>query len=298
MAAAHTRRLVVAFDGTDVGEDALAFGSWLAEATGDVPLVVDVYPEDPVPVLPGIGSQWLGEMRSNAELVLDKARRLLGGRLEAEFRAVAASSAARGLDRVATEVSADMIVLGSTHRGVLRRTGIGKTADRLLQGSSTPVIVAPRGTRDRLLPEPETIGCAYVPTPEGELALRRAADLAERSGALLKIFSVVAHGVEIPDRDRDRDQALVDQARSGIEQAVERARSSLPAHVKAETVLLEGGVVDSLSSIDCTEVQLLVCGSRGYGPVGRVLLGGVSGRLVRRALCPVMVVPRDAVDRD
>jgi hypothetical protein len=24
----------------------------------------------------------------------------------------------------------------------------------------------------------------------------------------------------------------------------------------------------------------------------------VSGRLVRRALCPVMVVPRDAVDRD
>ena len=298
MVAAEKRRLVVAFDGTDVGEDALAFGVWLAEAVDDVPLVVDVFPEDPVPVLPGIGSEWLGEMRSNAESVLDRARRLLGGRLPAEFRAVAASSAARGLDRVATEVSADMIVLGSTHRGALRRTAVGKTADRLLQGSSVPVLVAPRGTRDRLLPEPEVIGCAYVPTPEGELALQRAADLAGRSGALLKIFTVVAHRVEIPDQDQDRERAIIDHARAGIQDAVEKARASLPPSVKAEVVLLEGGVVDSLSSLDCTDCQVLVCGSRGYGPVGRVLLGGVSGRLIRRALCPVMVVPRDARERD
>ena len=33
-------------------------------------------------------------------------------------------------------------------------------------------------------------------------------------------------------------------------------------------------------------------GSRGYGPLRAVLLGSVSGRLVREAACPVIVVPR------
>ena len=40
------------------------------------------------------------------------------------------------------------------------------------------------------------------------------------------------------------------------------------------------------------DVDLLVCGSRGYGPFGSVFLGGVSRRLVHRAACPVIVVPR------
>jgi nucleotide-binding universal stress UspA family protein len=39
-------------------------------------------------------------------------------------------------------------------------------------------------------------------------------------------------------------------------------------------------------------VDVLFCGSRGYGPTRRVLLGGVSTRLVRRARRPVVVVPR------
>ena len=39
-------------------------------------------------------------------------------------------------------------------------------------------------------------------------------------------------------------------------------------------------------------VDLMIAGSRGYGPYQAVLLGCVSGRLVRDASCPVLVVPR------
>ena len=39
-------------------------------------------------------------------------------------------------------------------------------------------------------------------------------------------------------------------------------------------------------------VDLLVCGSRGYGPVRRVLLGTVSAALLRQASVPVLVTPR------
>ncbi|MBJ7348576.1 MAG: universal stress protein, partial [Thermoleophilaceae bacterium] len=41
-------------------------------------------------------------------------------------------------------------------------------------------------------------------------------------------------------------------------------------------------------------VDLLVVGSRGYGPVNTVLLGTVTGKLMRQAPCPVMAVPRSA----
>ncbi len=37
---------------------------------------------------------------------------------------------------------------------------------------------------------------------------------------------------------------------------------------------------------------ILVVGSRGYGPLRRVLLGSVSTQLVKSAPCPVLVVPR------
>jgi nucleotide-binding universal stress UspA family protein len=40
------------------------------------------------------------------------------------------------------------------------------------------------------------------------------------------------------------------------------------------------------------ELDLLVTGSRGYGPVRAVVLGGVTGRLVREAACPLVIVPR------
>jgi Universal stress protein family len=41
-------------------------------------------------------------------------------------------------------------------------------------------------------------------------------------------------------------------------------------------------------------VDMLICGSRGYGPIRRVLLGGVSSPLIRQAQLPVTVVPRAA----
>jgi nucleotide-binding universal stress UspA family protein len=36
-------------------------------------------------------------------------------------------------------------------------------------------------------------------------------------------------------------------------------------------------------------VDLFVCGSRGYGPVRTLMLGGTSHALVREASCPVLV---------
>ena len=54
----------------------------------------------------------------------------------------------------------------------------------------------------------------------------------------------------------------------------------------------KSNVVDALADITPDAADLLICGSRGYGPARRVLLGGVSSRVLRHARVPVIVVPR------
>jgi nucleotide-binding universal stress UspA family protein len=64
----------------------------------------------------------------------------------------------------------------------------------------------------------------------------------------------------------------------------------LPTAASGGGEILCGDPVDALVAAS-EDVELLVCGSRGYGPVRPFLLGGTSHALVRSAACPVVVVP-------
>ena len=47
---------------------------------------------------------------------------------------------------------------------------------------------------------------------------------------------------------------------------------------------------------ESADADLLVIGSRGYGPLRRVVLGSSTGRSLHAATCPVLVVPRRTVE--
>ena len=61
--------------------------------------------------------------------------------------------------------------------------------------------------------------------------------------------------------------------------------------VPTERIELEGDPAAALATA-ARDLDLLIVGSRSYGPLGAVLLGAVTRQLVRMASCPVMVVPR------
>ena len=63
-----------------------------------------------------------------------------------------------------------------------------------------------------------------------------------------------------------------------------------------EPHLLQGSPVDAVLDL-CEELRpgLLVMGSRGLGPVRRLLVGSVSEGVVHHARCPVLVLRRDDV---
>jgi nucleotide-binding universal stress UspA family protein len=290
--------IVAGYEGAAPGDDALALGAGLARATGDRLLVVSVYPEESPIGIGRVDAEWVAYMREQAEEISGCARDFLAPRgVEAEFRVLGSGSAAHGLDDVAAAEDASMIVVGSANRTARRRISPGSTGERLLHGAVCPVAVAPRGLRDRPGELPlERIGVAYVDTPESREALAIGGDLAARTGAALRLFTVVAPRAEVfsPVIGRDAEEAFLARLREGAREALDSALGSLPDAVDASSELLEGDVVDELAALDEREVDVLVCGSRGYGPVRRVLLGGVSRRLIRRAACPLVVVPRSA----
>jgi nucleotide-binding universal stress UspA family protein len=61
--------------------------------------------------------------------------------------------------------------------------------------------------------------------------------------------------------------------------------------VDVEPVVLVGDPVSALEKAS-SELDLLVGGSRGYGPLRSVMLGSVSRRLLHCAASPLLVIPR------
>jgi nucleotide-binding universal stress UspA family protein len=186
-------------------------------------------------------------------------------------------------------------VVGSHRRSGAGRVRAGSTAGRLLHGAPCPVALVPRewtgGT-------PETIGVAYVDTEEGREALRGAYAIARRFGAKLRAITVVKPSLRdtaeaeptTPARDRRDPEDVEGEHRMLAERSLRRAIEELRPEVAVDVEAIIGDPVDLLVAIS-DDLDLLVCGSRGYGPVRAVLLGSVSGALMLAARCPVVVVP-------
>jgi nucleotide-binding universal stress UspA family protein len=76
-----------------------------------------------------------------------------------------------------------------------------------------------------------------------------------------------------------------------VQEGLDAIVAGLPATVRGEATRVEGDPAEQLAAIS-ESADLLIIGSRGYGPLRAVLAGGVSGRVARDAHCPVIVVPR------
>jgi nucleotide-binding universal stress UspA family protein len=284
--------VVVGFDGSPGGTDALVLAQRCAHLLG-APLVVAVVHPSPAAIGSGrVDAEWVAERRDLAERIAGDARAELDGVPDVQCRVLGSSSAAHGLHDLAEETGAALIVAGSHRSGPPERLFAGSTADRLLSGSVCPVAVAPSGMRARGAGAITRIGVAYIDTADGRAALDRAARMAAAGSAQLCLYTVVAAEAEVMPLfiGAEAEHAFASTSREAYQDALDLAVAGLPPG--ARTRLLTGDVVQRLSDLDADEVDLLVCGSRGYGPARRVLLGGVSARLVRNARTPVVVVPR------
>lgn len=278
-------KLVAGFDGSPESRDALRLAQGLAHVEGADLHVAVVLAQGPLPLESADErSERFDQLLADAESELPDSSWIA--------ERISDSSPAAGLDSLARKLDAAMIVLGSTHRGKAGSVLLGSTGQHLLQGAPCPVAVAPRGYRSGDHFGLGLIGVAYDGEPESKLALAEAEQLARRLGAALSVIAVVPElaptEAVAPELDELR-QSVEDRYRGRLDEAL----AGLEGRVEAEPKLIKGDPAPALAG-EGVELDLLVLGSRGFGPLRATLLGGVSGSVMRTAPCPVIVVPRGA----
>lgn len=202
-------------------------------------------------------------------------------------------SLARGLHAAAERTGAAVVVVGSDHDAEPGHVLAGGTADRLLSGAPCPVALAPRGYA-RTAPEAlARVAVAFAPEPEGHAALGLGHRLAAAAGAGLEVIEVFNPSVNLrtPQAALYGMPEFVAELREAARLRLHAAVDGLGRSVQVTLTFVEGEPPEELIRAS-GRLDLLVLGSRGYGPVRAALLGGVSRHVVRRAACPVVVVPR------
>ena len=177
-------------------------------------------------------------MAEAEERLSASARAELLGETPFRLRTIGGVSAPRALHEVAEDEDADVIVLGSTHRGGLGRVLPGSVGERLLHGA--PVRGADRAERlrrPRALRDPQRSASATTARPRPATRGRSPRRWPTELGARLETITVPRDGGAEPADPGEAATELVERSR---------------------------------------ELDLLVVGSRGYGPVRHALLGSVT----------------------
>jgi nucleotide-binding universal stress UspA family protein len=274
-------RVVVAFDGSPPAEDALALALRLRDPVdGVLTLACTV-----------TGQRWhLGPQARQPDAAVPEEIAFMFAQARATSipagvhvrqRAPVAPSPARGLTELAEREGADLIVIGSSSHAECGRIRLERTAGRLLQGAPCAIAIAPGGLRET--DDFHHVGIAFDGSPEARAALEGGYEIAARCGAAVTLlWALPKIGVE----------SLGHEARLHAEEQLDAAADAAPAGVNPRTLLLYGEPSDVIREACDGVVDLLVTGSRGYGPMQRALLGSVSEALTEGATHPVLITPR------
>jgi nucleotide-binding universal stress UspA family protein len=276
------KNVIVGVDGRANGRDAIALATRLADLAGKLTLAyVHSGSLRPVhAVTPGL----VDLEREESHKLLQQERAT--AEVDAELVSVVATSPGRGLHQQAEEQNADLLVVGSCGRGTLGRAMLGDDTRAALNGAPCAVAIAARGYADH--PKPiANVGVGYDGSPESTAALAVARELAAPTRATLHALEVVpiatyAYTGMMPPAIGESIDALLREASARM--------NELPD--------VEGRAVYGLTGEELAafggQVDILVVGSRGYGPVKRLVLGSTSDYLQRHARCSLLVLPRVA----
>ncbi|MGZ4306581.1 MAG: universal stress protein [Solirubrobacteraceae bacterium] len=283
-------RIAVGVDGYPEGRDAAVLGAAIARATGAKLMLVAVHP-DPLVVLPSEMS-WKG-LEKQAEAMLRETRDALAP--DARIVVETDFSIPRALHRVVGREHRDLLVMGSSRQAPEGRVRIGKRTRQLLCHFECALAVATRGMHEHVDARVTRVGVGFDGGPESQAALALGSAIATAAGAELRVRGVVDDRVPVLARSALGGLVATEwQDVIATEEQRLREQASAAAHAMGATAgveVLRGRPADALLALS-REVDLLVIGSRRWGPAARVLLGSTGEALLHDASSPVIAVPR------
>jgi nucleotide-binding universal stress UspA family protein len=275
------RQVLVGVDDDQGGRDAIALGKLLAGSDGALTFGHIFHADRSVPW--GFQDPTKPQQEDESRQLLERIAGEAG--VSAHLRWEGAPSVGRGLHELAEAINADLLVVGSSRRALLGRVRLADDTRAALNGAPCAVAVAPAGYAS----EPSVvreIGVGYDGSPESKRAVAVARALAAELGTKLSAFQAVPLPVfGYSGLSTTRPAGI------SVDDMVKKAREGIAALGGVEAHVTSGDPAEELT-VYSASLDLLVVGSRSYGPVGRLIHGGISEHLARTARCPLLVLPR------
>jgi nucleotide-binding universal stress UspA family protein len=284
-------KLLVPLDGTPEAAVAVLPALTLARATGaSVHLIRVSRAALGVPPVDEAAEAELGLERVAAELAAD------GVAVGTQVRR---GDPAEEIVAEARQRDADLIVMATHGRAGLGRAVIGSVAERVLAHAPVPVLVLrPGGHRMAHL---RTLLVPLDATPGGAHALGAALGLARATGAGLVLLQVqltayagdpALGGAAFTYIDPAWDEEARQAAQGYVDRMAERLRR---AGVVAEGRAILGDVAATIeATAEDVDADLIVMNTHALTGPARALLGSVADAVVRTSHRPVLLVRRDA----
>lgn len=274
------RNVHIGVDGSPTGREAIALAIALAEPDARMTLA---HVHGGEISAGGVLNRAFGADGPEAAQRLLEAERD-AARISAELTSICAPSVGRGLHALAERQAADLLVVGSHSRGSTRVL-MGDDTRGSLTLAPCAVAIAPHGYIGR----PSgfaTVGVGYDYSSESRVALAVARELAAWHGSKIDALYVVTLPAGTSASTPGDWTQTLENGRKYMQEKLESLKG-----VGATTVF--GRPSDELAAFS-ERVDLLVVGSRNYGPIRRLLLGSTSSSLAGTARCPLLVLPRTA----
>ena len=204
----------------------------------------------------------------------------------------------REIQAVAEELPADLVVMGTHGIGGFERLFLGSVTERVLRRLPCPVMTVCH-EEGQTWAAPGLVGrilCATDLAESSTGTIAFALALAAKYEAPLTLLHVVDAGSDpafaplLGDLEHARLQAeIVRMARENLAKAVpEEARSRGLA--LDQRVSVGRPFEEILKAATEQRADLIVMGTQGRGPLGRLLFGSTAHQVVRHATCPVLTV--------
>jgi nucleotide-binding universal stress UspA family protein len=200
--------------------------------------------------------------------------------------------------RIAEEIGADLVVVGSRGLGPLRRALMGSVSESVVRHAHCSVLVVRGQDRDGGYLPGRVLLALDGSRGAGE-AERSAAEISAATGSVLDIVRVLEAELYRPypgPEYWEGWEADVEHSKRQVEAFLdERAQSLRAEGIEVGDAHLALGDPDKeiVRFAEDEHADLIILGSRGLGRLKRALLGSVSDSVVRYAHCPVLVVRQE-----
>lgn len=281
-------RIVVGYDSNQAGRDAVKLAVRIA-VLFESRLTV-VFPYQP---LISLVTADVVEQRVRSEV----AELIAGAGFAGEpvFHWTPSSWPIHGLHELAEYEAAQLIVFGSAREHLAEHMHIS-LMERLVHGAPCAVAIAPAGYAERERHALRRVGVGFASSEEGVAVLHVARAFAERTGGSLDVIAgagleaaLASYGYGSPALT-EIEHEVFEETKATLERVTADLDGAVP--IERETI---AGEPSEILIERSRELDILMLGSRDYGPLRHVLLGSVSAEVMREARCPVLTLPRGVV---